>query len=457
MPQLGETVTEGTVERWIKKAGDPVEKYEAFLEVSTDKVNSEVPSPVTGTIRELLVQEGTTVATGTPIAVIDEVGAAKAAQPAQSPETQADRDTAPPKTRDAMAESANAEPVPGFNIPQLEVKSAAASSGAPAKVPPHSNGQREEAALRGVSPAVRRLAREHHVDVRSVRGSGANGRVTADDVLAAAKLGPASAATAAPAAPAPAEARGTAKPGPGNTSTYADPIPGTTISLSSMRRIIAERMVESRKTAPHAWSMVEVDVTNVWEWRKREKDRFERDTGVKLTLLPFFIRAVVESLAVFPLMNSKFIADGPAIHVEKDMNIGIAIGLPANLVVPVIKHADKLSIKGIALAAGDLIDRARRNKLSADDLKEGTFTVNNTGANGSLASAPIINAGQAGIVTMETVVKRPMVMDDDAIAIRYMMNSCLSLDHRVVDGYVASGFLADLKKRLESMGPRGAL
>jgi 2-oxoisovalerate dehydrogenase E2 component (dihydrolipoyl transacylase) len=444
MPQLGETVTEGTVERWIKKAGDPVEKYEAFLEVSTDKVNSEVPSPVTGTIRELLVQEGTTVATGTPIAVIDEVGAAKASESA----------SAPPKSRDAMAESANAEPVPGFNIPQLEVKSAAPSSGAPAKVPPHSNGQREEAALRGVSPAVRRLAREHHIDVRNVRGSGANGRVTADDVLAAAKLTPA-AATAAPAAP--EASRVLSKPGPGNTSTYADPIPGTTISLSSMRRIIAERMVESRKTAPHAWSMVEVDVTNVWEWRKREKDRFERDTGVKLTLLPFFIRAVVESLAAFPLMNSKFVSDGPSIYVEKDVNIGIAIGLPANLVVPVIKHADKLSIKGIALAAGDLIDRARRNKLSADDLKDGTFTVNNTGANGSLASAPIINAGQAGIVTMETVVKRPMVMDDDAITIRYMMNSCLSLDHRVVDGYVASGFLADLKKRLESMGPRGAL
>jgi 2-oxoisovalerate dehydrogenase E2 component (dihydrolipoyl transacylase) len=460
MPQLGETVTEGTVERWIKKAGDPVEKYEAFLEVSTDKVNSEVPSPVTGTIRELLVQEGTTVATGTPIAVIDEVGASTGSAQAQVPSKSAESASAPPKSRDAMAESANAEPVPGFNIPQLEVKSAGASSGAPAKVPPHSNGQREEAALRGVSPAVRRLAREHHVDVRNVRGSGANGRVTADDVLAAAKLTPAG----APAAASPATAaapdqgqRGAAKPGPGNTSTYADPIPGTTISLSSMRRIIAERMVESRKTAPHAWSMVEVDVTNVWEWRKREKDRFERDTGVKLTLLPFFIRAVVESLAVFPLMNSKFIAEGPAIHVEKDMNIGIAIGLPANLVVPVIKHADKLSIKGIALAAGDLIDRARRNKLSADDLKEGTFTVNNTGANGSLASAPIINAGQAGIVTMETVVKRPMVMDDDAIAIRYMMNSCLSLDHRVVDGYVASGFLADLKKRLESMGPRGAL
>jgi 2-oxoisovalerate dehydrogenase E2 component (dihydrolipoyl transacylase) len=455
MPQLGETVTEGTVERWLKKAGDAVEKYEAFLEVSTDKVNSEVPSPITGTIRELLVQEGTTVAVGTPIAVIDDVGVASKPAPAPKPsaETQEDRDTAPPKSRDAMAESANAEPVPGFNIPQLEVKSAAASSGAPAMVPPRSNGQREEAARRGVSPAVRRLAREHHIDVRNVRGSGANGRVTADDVLAAAKLVP-SGAVAAPPIEAP---RTPAKPGPGNTSTYADPIPGTTIHLSSMRRIIAERMVESKRTAPHAWSMVEVDVTNVWEWRKREKDRFERDTGVKLTLLPFFVRAVVESLAVFPLMNAKFITEGPSIYVEKDVNIGIAIGLPANLVVPVIKHADKLSIKGIALAAGDLIERARKSKLSADDLKDGTFTVNNTGANGSLASAPIINAGQAGIVTMETVVKRPMVQDDDSIAIRYIMNSCLSLDHRVVDGYVASGFLADLKKRLESMGPRGAL
>ena len=433
MPQLGETVTEGTVERWLKKAGDAVEKYEAFVEVSTDKVNSEVPAPVTGKIREILVQEGTTVATGTPIAVIDEVGAAsKAAPPSEPAETQADRDTAPPKTPDAMAESAYAEPVPGFNIPQLEVKSV------------RSNGQREEAALRGVSPAVRRLAREHHIDIRNVRGSGANGRVTADDVLAAAKPAPSRTATAAP-------------PRAGNTSTYADPIPGTTIPLSNMRRIIAERMVESRRTAPHAWSMVEVDVTNVWEWRKREKDRFERDTGVKLTLLPFFIRAVVESLAAFPLMNAKFLNEGPSIYVEKDVNIGIAIGLPANLVVPVIKHADKLSIKGIALAAGDLIERARHNKLTADDLKDGTFTVNNTGAQGSFASAPIINAGQAGIITMETVVKRPMVMDDDAIAVRYMMNSCLSLDHRVVDGYVASGFLADLKKRLEAMGPRGAL
>ena len=207
--------------------------------------------------------------------------------------------------------------------------------------------------------------------------------------------------------------------------------------------------------------MVEIDVTDVWAWRLREKDRFERETGYKLTLLPFFIRAVVESLAAFPLMNARFTpGDGatpPSIYVNENVNIGIAIGLPSNLVVPVVKHADKLSIKGLAVAAGELIDKARKSKLGVDDLAGGTFTVNNNGANGSWASAPIINAGQAGIVTMESVVKKLVVRDDDTIAIRSMMNCCLSLDHRVVDGYVASGFLADVKRRLERMGPQGEL
>jgi 2-oxoisovalerate dehydrogenase E2 component (dihydrolipoyl transacylase) len=445
MPQLGETVTEGTVERWLKSVGDSVDKYEAFVEVSTDKVNSEVPAPVTGTIRELLVQEGSTVPTGTPIAVIDDAGASPG---------------------DAMAESANAEPVPGFNIPQAPVQTAAEA--APASRPAasvstngHPNGQAAQAtgtpegALRGASPAVRKLAREHHLDIRALTGSGANGRVTAQDVLTASRMGPAAAVGLAIATGTPPVAP-PSRPAPAaGTSTYGQPVPGTTIPLSGARRIIAERMVESKHTAPHAWSMVEVDVTNVWKWRTREKDRFERDTGYKLTLMPFFIRAVVESLAAFPLMNAKFTAEG--IYVEKDVNVGIAIGLATNLVVPVIKKADSMSIKGLALASGDLIDRARKNKLSTDDLQGGTFTVNNNGANGSYASAPIINAGQAGIVTMETVVKKPVVTKDDAIAIRQMMNVCLSLDHRVVDGYVASGFLADLKKRLESMGPEGSL
>jgi 2-oxoisovalerate dehydrogenase E2 component (dihydrolipoyl transacylase) len=420
MPQLGETVTEGTVAQWLKSVGDSVDKYEDFVEVSTDKVNAGVPSPVTGTIRELLVKEGETVATGTPIAVIDEAGAAKTGA------TQAPAATAPTL---AATPVAAAPAMPAVSSP----------NGAPAGA--GSESVESESALRGASPAVRRLAREHRIDIRAIKGSGSNGRVTADDVLAAVT-----------AAPSPVAAR---------TSTYAQPIPGSTVTLTQARRIIAERMVESRHTAPHAWSMVQIDVTDVWSWRVREKDRFERESGYKLTLLPFFIRAVVESLAAFPLMNARFVpatAGGPpSIYVNDEVNVGIAIGLATNLVVPVIRRADKLSIKGIALAAGELIEKARKNKLGVDDLAGGTFTVNNNGANGSWASAPIINGGQAGIVTMETVVKTVVVRDDDSLAIRRMMNSCLSLDHRVVDGYVASGFLADLKKRLEAMGPQGDL
>ncbi|HEY1656098.1 MAG TPA: dihydrolipoamide acetyltransferase family protein [Candidatus Tumulicola sp.] len=418
MPQLGETVTEGTVAQWLKNVGDAVEKYEAFVEVSTDKVNAEVPSPVTGTIREVLVKEGETVATGTPIAVIDEVGAASA-----------------PPAAPAPAAASSSAPAPAPAPPPASTNG---SAGSP------SNGD-AHAALRAASPAVRRLAREHRLDIRAIRGSGANGRVTAQDVLAASRVDtPAPAGDAKPAA---APAR--------SVPTYAQPIPGMTVPLTQARRIIAERMVESKHTAPHAWSMVQIDVTNVWKWRAKEKDRFERETGYKLTLLPFFIRAAVESLAAFPLMNAKFTPDG--IYVNSDVNVGVAIGLATNLVVPVIKHADQLSIRGLAIAAGGLIDKARKGKLNVDDLAGGTFTVNNNGANGSWASAPIINAGQAGIVTMETIVKQLVVRTDDTIAIRQMMNSCLSLDHRVVDGYVASGYLADLKKRLEGMGPDGSL
>jgi 2-oxoisovalerate dehydrogenase E2 component (dihydrolipoyl transacylase) len=430
MPQLGETVTEGTVAQWLKKAGDAVEKYEDFVEVSTDKVNAGVPSPVSGTIREVLVKEGETVATGTPIAIIDEVGAA-AAPPAT------DKPPAAPKPE--------ASHVPVRATPDVQPVAPPSSNGASAS---SATAADAEKALRAASPAVRRLAREHQVDIRAVAGTGTNGRVTANDVIAA--------ASRVAGAPAPAVAKPAAQaPPPSGTSTYAEPIPGTVVPLNQARRIIAERMVESKHTAPHAWSMVEIDVTNVWKWREREKNRFERETGYKLTLLPFFIRAAVESLTAFPLMNAKFTADG--IYVNKDINVGIAIGLATNLVVPVIKHADQLSIKGLAIAGGELIDKARKSKLGVDDLAGGTFTVNNNGANGSWASAPIINAGQAGILTMEAVIKKPVVRDDDSIAIRHMMNSCLSLDHRVVDGYVASGFLADLKKRLEKMGPEGSL
>jgi 2-oxoisovalerate dehydrogenase E2 component (dihydrolipoyl transacylase) len=456
MPQLGETVTEGTVAQWLKKPGDSVEKYEAFVEVSTDKVNAEVPSPVTGVIRELIVKEGQTVPTGAPIAIIDDVGAeTPAPNGSPSPSEQVAAAAGAPSRAEANRQASD-EPVPGGNVgvggPSYSAPSNGASNGSSGTGP---NGVR-------TSPAVRRLAREHSIDLATVRGSGDGGRITANDILAAAKAGPSAGVAATigadnaeyvapprPAAAPPAKAPGTAKP------SYASAQPGDLIPLTQARKIIAQRMVESKHTAPHAWTMTEVDVTNVWKWRARDKDAFEQAYGVKLTLLPFFIRAAVESLAAFPLMNSSFTDEG--IRVHRDVNIGIAIAADGNLVVPVIRHADQLSIKGIALAAGELIEKARRGRLGADDLAGGTFTVNNTGANGSVLSAPILVPGQAGIVTTEAVVKRPVVRADDSIAIRSMMNVCMSLDHRVVDGAVASGYLSDLKKRLEAMGPAGSL
>jgi 2-oxoisovalerate dehydrogenase E2 component (dihydrolipoyl transacylase) len=407
MPQLGETVTEGTIARWLKQPGDSVEKYEAFVEVSTDKVNAEVPSPVTGTIRELIAAEGETVPTGAPIATIDEAGVAVA------PEPQAPRlplSVAPPPAASAPVSSNGHSPNGNGAV---------------------HNGTR-------VSPAVRRLAREHAVDVATISGSGTNGRVTAADIVAAAGGKPAAMPSFAPAtavAPRPA-------------------IAGELLPLTPTRRLIAQRMVESKHNAPHAWTMVEVDVSNLWAWRLAERSAFEKESGVKLTLLPFFIHAVLQSLRAFPLMNASFHDDGIAVH--KSVHLGIATAGDGNLVVPVVRNADEKSIRGIAIAAGALIERARRGKLDVDDLAGGTFTVNNNGAAGSILSAPILVPGQAGMITMEAVVKRPVVIND-AIAIRSMMNVCLSLDHRVVDGVIASGFLADVKKRLEAMGPSGSL
>ncbi len=462
MPQLGETVTEGTVAQWLKRVGDAVEKYEAFVEVSTDKVNAEVPSPVSGVIREIIAQEGQTVPTGAPIAIIDEVGAADGQTP----------------TEPAPREAAASTPVAAAAVTPSSYGASGAGPGVPANTGSNGtpsrggNGAINSAeVLRRVSPAVRKLAREHHIDVAALHGTGTNGRVTANDVLAAAREGPASvmaatimnapqespataAAPRSPAAPPPQAPAG--RPQTAGLpdfsqvarSTYGAPIPGTLVPLTPARKIIAQRMTESLATAPHAWTMCEVDVTKLWAWRNKEKARFAQEKGYGLTLLPFFIYATVQSLRANPLLNAKFTDEG--IYVQREVNVGIAIGLDSNLMVPVIRDADTLSIGGLAIAAGKLIEKARTGKLGADELGGGTFTVNNTGANGSVLSKPIINGGQAAIVTMEAIVKRPVVIDD-AIAIRSMMNVCLSLDHRVLDGTSANAFLGDLKKRLEAM------
>jgi 2-oxoisovalerate dehydrogenase E2 component (dihydrolipoyl transacylase) len=465
MPQLGETVTEGTVAQWLKKVGDSIEKYESFVEVTTDKVNAEVPSPVSGVLTQIIAQEGETVPTGAPIAVIEEVGAVAAAQPATSPSgALASANAAAPSASPASPASPAAPAAP-------------ASPASPSVAPAGSNGHAGNGAsrnggtlnapdvLRRVSPAVRRLAREHSVDLISVHGTGQNGRITANDVLASASQGPSAAtATSILEAPLPASTQAPASTQPPAAArpatssprpSYSAPVPGETIPLSQARKIIAQRMLESKHNAPHAWTMVEVDVSGLWKWRNAEKERFARDHSYPLTLLPFFVYAAVQALKAYPLMNARFTDAGILVH--REINVGLAVALDSNLIVPVIREAAQYSISGLAVAAGKLIERARSGKLGADDLSGGTFTVNNTGANGSIMSAPIINGGQAGIVTMEAVVKRPIVTKDDAIAIRSMMNVCLSLDHRVVDGSIASAFLVDLKKRLESMSPGGTL
>ncbi len=444
MPQLGETVTEGTVSQWLKREGDRIEKYEAFVEVSTDKVNAEVPSPVSGVIAKIIAQAGETVAIGAPIATIEEhaVVPVAAAAPQNVPN--------------------------GSNGTHVSngARGAGDSNGAsrPTAVSGSDSVAFSNAAGQRVSPAVRRLARERGIDPAQLAGSGAGGRVTADDVVAASSAQGTVSDESVPEKSAAGDIASLVATSTGSSplADFVAPpaalglaIAGTLLPLTPMRRLIAQRMVESVTMAPHAWTMVEVDVSDLWAWRSREKEAFLRQYDTPLTLLHFFIHAVVQELRRHPLLNATFADEGITLH--SDINIGVAVGFDDTLVVPVIRAAQTYSISGIARAAGSLIERARRGTLDADDLAGGTFTVNNTGANGSILSAPILHGGQSAIVTMEAVVKRPIVVAGDAIAIRSMMNVCLSLDHRVLDGTSASGFLRDLKKRLEGMGPAGDL
>lgn len=442
MPQLGESVTEGTISKWLKQVGDKINKYDPLAEVETDKVNAEVPSEFVGTLTEILVPAGSTVAVGTPIATIAEEGEAPA--PA----------AAAPASAQAVAPVAPAAPAP-----------AVAQSAAPVK---SAGGAR-------FSPAVMRLLQENNVDPNAVTGTGTGGRITRKDVLTFIENGGSAAAPAAsltktqedlasvaaptqpatgltdigatgvsalaapvaPAAPAPAAAAYTVADG------------DQVIEASGVRKTIARRMVESKHNAPHAWTMVEVDVTNLARFREKNKEAFKAKEGVSLTFLPFFIKAVVESLKEFPIINSTWQED--KIIIKKDINISIAVAANDALYVPVIKNADRQSILGLAHSINDLAKRARGGKLTPSDMSGGTFTVNNTGAFGSIQSMPIINAPQAAILSMESIVKKPVVMPDDSFAIRSMMNLCMSLDHRVLDGWVCGQFLAAVKKRLETM------
>lgn len=415
MPQLGESVVEGTIARWLKKPGDHVDKYEPLVEVMTDKVTVEVPSTVAGNLLEIFVPEGQTVAVGTEIAAIEEAPMPVAAGSGDGTHVAAAR---------AAVEQAGAQP--------SEKRS---------------------------SPLVRRLAQEHGVDLAKVAGTGLGGRVTKEDVLdyisshestAPAETPPAP-PTAAPVTPA-AEPAAAPAPPPTPTPLRARMRPEDQefIPVTLIRKSIADHMVRSKQTSPHAWTMTEVDMTEVIKWRQSIREGFRRQEGVDLTYVPFFISAVVEALREHPTMNASWAED--KIVLKKRINIGIAIDTTAGLMVPVIHDADQKSIAGLAVALADLIERARSGRLTLDDVQGGTFTVNNPGTFGSIVSVPIINQPQAGIITMESIVKRAVV-HDDAIGIRSMMNICLSFDHRINDGGTAGRFLQSVRKHLESYRP----
>ncbi len=435
MPQMGESVAEGTVVRWMKKPGDRVERDEPLLEISTDKVDAEIPSPAAGILSKILVKENETVEVNTVIAEIDGEGAGAASGPVAG-ETKTSALKAVPAASTGPAASAGPE-----------------ESGGPVK--PFRQAQNFQKVRS--SPLVRSMAREHKIDLAQVEGTGLGGRINKKDILAYLSRhegAPAVAASApqitvtAPAKPSvsPASADPTL---PASQASLAGEFTGPTkvVPMTPIRRQIAEHMVMSKRTAPHVASVFEVEMTKVARTIAANAAEFERRNGVKLTYTPFLIRATVEALKRFPIVNSSI--DSGNIIYKRDVNIGVAVALETGLIVPVVRRADEKSFLGIARAVQDLAGRARAKRLSVDEVQEGTFTLSNHGVSGSLIGTPVISQPQVAILGVGKIEKRPVVRDD-AIAIRTMVYLTLSFDHRVLDGAVADQFMSCIKESLES-------
>lgn len=443
MPQLGESVTEGTITRWLKQVGDSVNKYEPLCEVETDKVTAEVPATVSGTVSEIIVEEGTTVEVGKLICYIQEQGSVE--------ET---TETSPIKTKDTEKEQEKVSE----NV-QSDKKL-------------NSQTIRDDQSNVRYSPAVLRIAQENNVDLTQIQGTGLGGRITRKDVLSYIENGSpelevnqtlASKDQIEKQQPdtkkelnqdneakevkiSPAEKEAGIKID--NLKVEAG---DQEIVVNNVRKTIAKRMVQSKNEAPHAWLTVEADVSDLVSYRNKIKNDFKKKENFNLTYLPFFIKAVVEALKEYPIVNSVWAED--RILLKKRINISIAVATEDALFVPVIQDADQKSIYGIAKAIDELAQKTREGRLTVTDLQGGTFTVNNTGTFGSILSAPILNSPQAGIITMESIVKRPVV-HQDMIAVRSMVNLCMSLDHRVLDGLVAGRFIQSVKQKLEDMGKK---
>lgn len=403
MPQLGESVTEGTIDRWLVKPGDTVEQYDSIAELTTDKVTADLPSQLSGTIQEILVPEGETVAVGEVVCSIV-VAHGEAATPAESPSSSSET-----------------------------TKSVAA---APQSAPKRSADQKKR-----VSPVVGRLIDEYHLNIDLIEGTGAGGRVTRKDVLREIESGIIS-----------SQLTREEKPTTRDTQVK-EAIPeengDVIIPVSSIRKTIAKRMVDSVTQIPHAWMTIEVDVTELVKLRNAHKKQFKEQEGYNLTYFAFFVKAVAQALKEYPMLNS--IWKGDTIVQKKAINMSIAVASDDELFVPVIQNCDQLSIAGIASQIAILAEKGRKKQLNVKDMSGGTFTVNNTGSFGSVHSAGIINAPQAAILQVESIVKRPVIVGDGMFAARDMVNLCLSLDHRILDGMICGKFLARVKELLENM------
>ena len=456
MPALGESVTEGTVTRWLKQEGDDVEVDEPLLEVSTDKVDTEIPSPVAGKLNKILVQEDDTVPVGADLAVIGGSGggsapAAAAEAPAPEPAAAAPAPAAPAPASAAPAPAApapaSAAPAPAAPAPAPAAPAPAAEAPAPAAAAPASSDDTEgRDAAAYVTPLVRKLAADHGIDLATLTGTGIGGRIRKQDVMAAAEAKKAPAP--APEAPAPAAA---APAAPAKAPAATDSRRGTTEKMSRLRQTIARRMVESLQISAQLTTVVEVDVTRIAKLRDRAKADFAAREGTKLSFLPFFALAAVEALKAHPTVNAS--VDGDQVTYYGAEHLGVAVDTEKGLLVPVLKNAGDLNIAGLARGISDVAERTRNNKIMPDDLSGGTFTITNTGSRGALFDTPIINQPQVAILGTGSVVRRPVVaMTEDGgetIAIRSMVYLALSYDHRIVDGADAARFLTTMKQRLE--------
>jgi 2-oxoisovalerate dehydrogenase E2 component (dihydrolipoyl transacylase) len=485
MPQLGESVAEGTIGKWLKQPGDHVAKYEPLVEVITDKVNAEVPSPIEGILKEILVEEGATVPNNAEIAVIEEVGAAAEAEP--EPATEPVRETAQgPAGSDERSERGSEAPAASSRAAAASSPTAAASSPAAAAAPtasasttaapvataPGGNGrgatpagatQSGDADAR-MTPAVRRLLREHGLTAAQIVGTGGGGRISREDVLDFVETGRTGQAVGGQAAPTTIPA--TTPTAPVAAATPAAPVPAASpvtfkpgedeelIPWTQMRKGVANAMVRSKTTVPHAYTSVEADVTGLVRVREAHKAEYLAREGASLSFVPFIIKAVVEALRKHPKLNAHWTEDG--LLVKRRIGVAVAVAVDDGLITPVIQDADQLSIAGLNRAVLDVAGRARANRLQLADLQGGTITVNNTGWFGSVASQSIVNTPQVVIVNMEAIVKRPVVRETpegDVIAIRSIMNVPVAFDHRATDGAQVGRFVADVKAELESIGP----